>query len=100
VEGNPVFIYLEAFDPDHATVEELKAHYQRGGLGDSVVKKRLNEVLQAFLEPIRKRREEYAKDPAMVMEIVRKGTLRAQAVAANTLKEVRKAMRLDYFSDI
>lgn len=97
VEGNPVFIYLETFDPDHAVVEEMKAHYQRGGLGDSVVKKRLNEALQAFLEPIRKKREEYAQDPAMVMEIVRKGTERANAVAAQTLKEAREAMCLDYF---
>jgi len=97
VEGNPVFIYLDAFDPDKATVEEMKAHYQRGGLGDSVVKKRLNEVLQAFLEPIRKRREELAKDPVAVMQIVRQGTQKAYEAAAQTLHEVRKAMCLDYF---
>jgi len=97
VEGNPVFIYLEAFDPDKAVVEELSAHYQRGGLGDSVVKKRLNEVLQAFLVPIRKRREELAKDPAAVMQIVRKGTQKAYEAAAQTLADVRKAMCLDYF---
>lgn len=97
VEGNPVFMYLEAFDSDAAGLEEMKAHYQRGGLGDSVVKKRLNEVLQAFLEPIRMRRLEYAKDPAMVMQILQKGTERANAVAAQTLSEVRKAMHLDYF---
>ena len=96
VEGNPVFIYLDAFDTDHAGLEEMKAHYQRGGLGDSIVKKRLNDVLQAFLEPIRKRREEYAKDPAMVMEIVHKGTEHANKVASQTLKEARKAMKLDY----
>jgi tryptophanyl-tRNA synthetase len=96
VEGNPVFIYLETFDSDHAAFEEMKAHYQRGGLGDSVVKKRLNEVLQAFLEPIRSKREEYAKDPAMVMEILRKGTERANIVAGHTLKEARQAMGIDY----
>jgi tryptophanyl-tRNA synthetase len=99
VEGNPVFIYLEAFDPDQASLEEMKAHYQRGGLGDSVVKKRLNEVLQAFLEPIRKRREEYAKDPASVMKILFRGSERASHVAAQTLSEMRKAMCLDYWDE-
>jgi tryptophanyl-tRNA synthetase len=97
VEGNPVFTYLDVFDPDKQKVEELKAHYQRGGLGDSVVKKYLNDVLQTFLEPIRKRREEYAKDPHAVMEIIKKGTAKAEIVAAQTLSEVRKAMHLDYF---
>lgn len=96
VEGNPVFIYLDAFDPNKEEVEALKAHYQRGGLGDSVVKKRLNDVLQAFLEPIRIRREEYAKDPAAVMQLVKRGTERACATAEQTLSEVRKAMFLDY----
>ncbi len=97
VEGNPVFTYLDVFDPDTAGLEEMKAHYQRGGLGDSIVKKRLLDVLQTFLEPIRKRREEYAKDPSMVMDILRKGIQRANAVADQTLKQVRKAMHLDYF---
>jgi tryptophanyl-tRNA synthetase len=96
VEGNPVFTYLEAFDPDHQELEAMKAHYTRGGLGDMVVKKRLLEVLTAFLEPIRKKREEYAKDPAQVMQILRKGTERAHAVADHTLQDVRKVMRLDY----
>ena len=96
VEGNPVFIYLDAFDADITGLEEMKAHYQRGGLGDSIVKKRLLDVLQAFLEPIRRKREEYAKDPQQVMDILRKGTERANAVAGKTLQEVRKAMRLDY----
>jgi len=96
VEGNPVFIYLDAFDPDREGLEEVKAHYMRGGLGDSVVKKRLLDVLQAFLEPIRKRREECAKDPAQVMQIIMKGTERAREVADQTLQEVRKVMRLDY----
>lgn len=97
VEGNPVFAYLDAFDPDTESVEAFKAHYARGGLGDSVVKKRLNEVLQHFLEPIRRRRQEYASDPAAVWEILKKGTARAYEAAEQTLSEVRKAMHLDYF---
>ncbi|MBS0604408.1 MAG: tryptophan--tRNA ligase [Verrucomicrobia bacterium] len=97
VEGNPVFTYLDAFDMDLAGLEEMKAHYMRGGLGDSIVKKRLLEALEAFLEPVRKKREEYAKDPAQVMQIVKKGTERANAVANETLLGVRKAMRLDYY---
>jgi tryptophanyl-tRNA synthetase len=96
VEGNPVFTYLEAFDTNHEELEAMKAHYMRGGLGDGVVKKRLLEVLLALLEPIRKKREEYAKDPAQVMQILLKGTERAQAVADQTLQDVRKAMHLDY----
>lgn len=96
VEGNPVFTYLDAFDTDIVGLEEMKAHYQRGGLGDSMVKKRLLERLQAFLEPIRTKREELAKDPAHVMEILRKGTERANVVANQTLQDVRKAIRLDY----
>ncbi len=97
VEGNPVFSYLDAFDPDQTGLEEMKAHYQRGGLGDSVVKKRLLEALQAFLEPIRSRREELAKDPQGVMEMLKRGTEVANSAAEKTLAEVRKAMHLDYF---
>lgn len=96
VEGNPVFIYLDLFDPDREKFEELKAHYQRGGLGDSIVKRHLNEVLQAFLAPIRARREEYAKDPQGVMEMLKEGSKRARETASATLAEVRKAMCLDY----
>jgi tryptophanyl-tRNA synthetase len=96
VEGNPVFIYLDAFDPDKGRVEALKAHYQRGGLGDSVVKKHLLEVLETFLQPIRSRREEYAKDPSAVMQILLEGTERASQRAQHTLLDVRKAMHLDY----
>ncbi len=96
LEGNPVFIYLDAFDQDIAGLEEIKAHYQRGGLGDSIVKKRLNEVLQVFLEPIRKRREEFSKDPKEVMKMLLKGSLSASEIAAQTLKEMKKAMHLDY----
>jgi tryptophanyl-tRNA synthetase len=96
VEGNPVFIYLEAFDSDVEAVEALKAHYQRGGLGDSVVKKRLLEVLEAFLEPIRTRRQMFEKDPQAVMQMLMEGSKEAEAVAAKTLHEVRAAMYLDY----
>ena len=99
VEGNPVFTYLDVFDPNSAEVEALKAHYQRGGLGDSVVKKRLLEVLQSFLEPIRQKRAEFANDPQEVMHILKKGTEKAEAKAAQTLAEVREAMGINYFKD-
>jgi tryptophanyl-tRNA synthetase len=96
VEGNPVFTYLDAFGKDKSKIEELKAHYARGGLGDSVVKKYLLEVLLEFLEPIRLRREEYAKDPSQVMAYLFQGTEVANGVAHQTLSEVRKAMGIDY----
>lgn len=96
VEGNVVFTYLDMFDPNKAEVEELKAHYRRGGLGDTVIKKRLNGVLQDLLAPLRARREQYAKDPAAVMDIAFKGTNNARAVAAATMSEVRSAMKIDY----
>ncbi|MBF8262394.1 MAG: tRPS [Parachlamydiales bacterium] len=96
VEGNPVFTYLDAFGRDIAKIADLKAHYQRGGLGDSVVKKYLLEVLQAFLEPVRQRREQFAKDPAGVMQILFKGSDAAAQVAQQTLQEVRGAMGIDY----
>lgn len=98
VEASSVFTYLDAFDPDQDALEELKAHYRRGGLGDSIVKKRLNEVLQELLTPIRKRREEFAKDPESVMRILLEGSKQAQKTAALTLEEMKKAMCLDYFS--
>ncbi|GAB6137717.1 tryptophan--tRNA ligase [Halanaerobaculum tunisiense] len=97
VEGNPVFDYLDIFDPEPEEVKELKDHYRRGGLGDVKVKKRLNRVLQDFLKPIRKRREEYSKDPGEVMNILNKGTEKAREKASKTLDEVREAMRIDYF---
>jgi tryptophanyl-tRNA synthetase len=97
VEGNPVFTYLDAFDPDKEKVQELKDHYRRGGLGDTVVKRRLAEVLEAFLGPIRKRREDHAKDPAEVMRLLKEGTDKAREVTSTTLAAVRKAMRLDYW---
>lgn len=96
VEGNPVFSYLDAFDSDQEGVEAMKAHYTRGGLGDMVVKKRLIEVLEAFLHPIRKRREEYAQEPQEVMRVLLEGTARARKTTAQTLVEARQAMCLDY----
>jgi tryptophanyl-tRNA synthetase len=97
VEGNPVFSYLDAFDPDLETVEDLKRRYRAGGLGDVAVKKRLTEVLENFLGPIRRKRVEYSTDPAQVMDILREGTERGRATASQTLALVRKAMKLDYF---
>ena len=106
-KDNPVFLYLDAFCtdehfarylPDYANLDELKAHYQRGGLGDVKVKKFLNSVLQETLEPIRTRRQELAGDPAAVMGILKEGSFRAQAEAAKTLSKVKHAMRIDYFA--
>jgi tryptophanyl-tRNA synthetase len=97
VEGNPVFLYLDAFDEDKNAVEELKAHYRRGGLGDAVVKKRLLDILQALLDPIRKRREEFAKSPQDVLSLLKQGTQDAKKTAAKTLNSVRSAMGINYF---
>ena len=94
VEGNPVFSYLDAFDPDAAAVAALKARYRAGGLGDSAVKARLAEVLDTLLAPIRRRRAEWARDPGMVHRLLAEGTARGRAVAVATLAEVRSAMRL------
>jgi tryptophanyl-tRNA synthetase len=108
VEGNPVFIYLDAFSkqehfeeflPEYANLDELKAHYTRGGLGDVKVKKFLNNVLQSELAPIRARRKEWEKDIPAVYEILKAGSAKAQAVAANTLKEVKASMKINYFDD-
>jgi tryptophanyl-tRNA synthetase len=95
VEGNPVFSYLDAFDPDAAAVAELKARYRAGGLGDVAVKRRLIEVLEAFLAPIRTRRSELARDPAMVERVLREGTARGRAVVRETLGDVRRALHLE-----
>ncbi len=108
LEGNCVFTYLDAFSkpehfeeylPDYANLQELKDHYTRGGLGDVVVKKFLNNVLQEELAPIRARRAEYEKDIPAVYEILRKGTEVARETAAQTLSEVKRAMRINYFED-
>lgn len=97
VEGNVVFTYLDIFDKHKAEVQELKAHYQRGGLGDVTIKKRLITVLNDTLEPIRKRRAEFAQDPAAVMKILKEGTHGAQDVAEQTMDDVRTVMHLNYF---
>lgn len=97
VEGNVVFMFLDAFDPDTAAVAELKAHYQRGGLADSVVKARLNGLLQELLEPIRLRRQQFAADPAAVLQVLKTGTYRAREVAASTVTQVKAALGLTYF---
>ncbi len=108
IEGNTVFTYLDAFCrdehfekflPEYANLDELKAHYQRGGLGDVKVKKFLNIVLQDELEPIRARRKEYEKDIAYVYQILKEGSEKAEAVAAQTLSEVKAAMKINYFDD-
>jgi len=97
LEGNVAFIYLDAFDTEKAALEEMKAHYVRGGLGDSIVKKRLEVVLQEMLAPVRARREEFAKDKGQVMQILKEGTAKAREVAAKTADEVKAALGLSYF---
>ncbi|MCA1324611.1 tryptophan--tRNA ligase [Herbaspirillum sp. alder98] len=97
VEGNVVFTFLDAFDPDRAAVEELKDHYRRGGLGDSVVKRRLEGILQELIAPIRERRQHFAQDRGEVLAMLKRGTERASAVAAQTMSEVNAALGLNYF---
>lgn len=108
IEGNTVFTYLDAFSteehfakflPDYANLDELKAHYQRGGLGDVKVKKFLNNVLQDVLDPIRERRHYWEQRIPEVYEILRAGSKEAEAAAAATLHDVREAMRINYFDD-
>ena len=98
IEGNVVFTYLDAFDEDQAAVAALKEHYQRGGLGDAAVKRRLNDVLQALLAPIRERRAAIARDPGYVLEILRTGTAAAREITQATLSEVRDALGLFHLS--
>lgn len=106
LEGNTVFTYLDAFCrqehfaaflPEYADLQELKAHYVRGGLGDVKIKKFLNQVLQSELEPIRLKRAEYEKTPEAVYEILKSGTEKARNTAAGTMEKVKKAMQIDYF---
>ena len=108
VEGNAVFTYLDAFStdadfaefwPEYANLDELKDHYRRGGLGDMKCKKFLNNVINKMLEPMRQRRHELEQDIPGIYDILRKGTEQAREVAAQTMSEVRKAMRIDYFDD-
>ena len=97
VEGNPVFAYLDAFDPDKQKLHELKEHYRRGGLGNASVKQRLLEVLLSVLDPIRARRQEFATDTAEVMRVLERGSEIAREPATATLAEVRMSMQLQYF---
>jgi tryptophanyl-tRNA synthetase len=97
VEGSVVFTYLEAFEENTALLDELKAHYRRGGLGDGVLKQLLEARLQEVLAPIRERRHQVAQDPEQVMDILRAGSKVARQVAASTLVEVRRALGLNYF---
>ena len=97
VEGNVVFTYLDIFDTDKAKVAELKAHYQKGGLGDVTLKKYLVEVWEAIIGPIRTRRQELARDPEAVMQIIQEGTKKAQQVGEETMREVRRAIKINYF---
>ncbi len=97
IEGNVVFAYLDVFAEDKEKVAEMKAHYQKGGLGDVAVKKYLVEEMDKVLKPIRERREELAKNPEAIYEILRKGSEKAEKVAAQTLKELKQAMKIDYF---
>jgi tryptophanyl-tRNA synthetase len=99
VEGNVVFTYLDAFDPNKEEVEELKAHYRRGGLGDGTVKKRLEGVLKELIGPIRERRQELAKDPTYVMDILRDGTDKCRLITQETLDEVKAGLGLFRFKD-
>ena len=108
IEGNTVFTYLDVFCkqdsftkflPEYANLDELKAQYKRGGLGDVKVKKFLNKILQEELEPIRNRRKAFEKDIPYVFDVLREGSAAAQTVAADTLSKVKHAMRIDYFAD-
>lgn len=108
IEGNTVFTYLDAFCypehferylPDYPNLDELKAHYQRGGLGDVKVKRFLNAIMQEILEPIRNRRKEFEKDIPSIYEMLKKGCEEARAAAADTLSDVRKSMKINYFDD-
>lgn len=97
VEGNIVFTYLDAFDPNKEEVEELKAHYRRGGLGDGTVKKRLEGVLKELITPIRERREELAKDLDYIMDVLRQGTDKCRIITQQTLDEVKDGLGLFKF---
>ncbi len=97
VEGNGVFAYLDAFDTRTHEVEELKAHYRKGGLGDVALKKRLIDVLEHILEPIRNRRKLFEQDKGYLLSVLKKGTEHTREVAQQTMKEVQQAMKLEYF---
>jgi tryptophanyl-tRNA synthetase len=95
VEDNVVFAYLDAFDPDRAAVDELKTAYRRGGLGDVALKRRLEDVLDSLLAPIRVRRRELAGDPSAIEGLLRAGTARTRETAAGVVRDVREVFALD-----
>lgn len=97
VKDNPVFMYLDAFCEDKITLENMKNHYEKGGLGDVKIKKYLNEVMQEKLRPIRERRKEYEKNIGYVYNILKTGSENARVIASDTLKEVRDAIGINYF---
>jgi tryptophanyl-tRNA synthetase len=96
VEGNTVFLYLDVFDSDKKKVSELKEQYQKGGLGDVVLKRRLIDVLNSFLEPIRSKRAELSKDPSYVLSLLKDGSSTVYEVASRTMNDVRQAIKLNY----
>ena len=97
VKGNVVFTYLDIFDSDKLELEKLKEQYKKGGLGDVVIKKRLITILESIIGPIRKKREELAKNPEEIIKILEDGTKKARIIAKETMAEVRKAMKINYF---
>ena len=108
VEGNVVFTYLDVFCkndsfskylPEYKNLDELKDHYKRGGLGDMKIKKFLNDILQEELRPIRERREKLEKNPEYVYNVLKEGTRKARIKASETLKEVKEAMKINYFDN-
>ena len=100
VEGNPVFAYHDAFNPDTARVEEMKDLYRQGGIGDVQVKKELVVALNTFLDPIRERRARPPPTPARIDEMLIEGTRKARAIARETLRDVRDAMEINYFPGV
>ncbi len=98
VEGNVVFSYLDVFDADKAEVKKMKEHYRAGGLGDVILKKRLTEILQDIIRPIRERREAFAKDIPAVRRMLQQGSETARAVVQETMADVKRAMKIDYFA--
>jgi tryptophanyl-tRNA synthetase len=97
IKGNVVFSYLDVFDPDKKEIEKLKKQYQKGGVGDVVMKKRLISVLDTLISPMRNRKKELEKNPEYVFKVLKEGTERAREIARQTMKEVRSKIKIDYF---
>lgn len=97
VEGNIVFTYLDIFDPNKEELSEIKKHYKKGGLGDVVIKKRLIEILEKLISPIREKREKLSKNPEIIMKILEDGTNKARLIAKQTMVDVKKAMKINYY---